>query len=157
MSSKLVLKPEDYDKIEALAGIKDTEEYSVVTHKMRGRAFRSIHVFERQPSTKELTEYEDVASKVKMKGKNAEVGGSTVLASAGLYDKIINRVYDLPIGRRIHGASENGPLQRADAVKLVPPLVKRVAIRDLVGEVYSSSQLEDNEGIETELDKEEES
>lgn len=166
MASKLRLKPEDYEKIDRIVGLSGDEYYSVVTHRVRGKWIRSIHVFARQPMTKELTEYENTASRIKMKGNRTEVEGSQLLAAKHLYDALISRVYDVPVGWKIHGevtVNEEGvvtagkPLDRNDALKIVPLTIKREALRDTFGEVYSEARVAEMEGEEEEVkgDKEE--
>lgn len=159
MGSKLVLNKDAHRQIQSLIELKDTEEYSVVTHRVHGEWKRSIHVFARLPTTKELTDYENKASKVKFRGAGkAEVEGGAAVAAETLYNKLVDRVYDLPIGTRIYGevTLENGvrsgkPLSGEDARGKVPVLVKREALRDFVGEVYSESRLAEREGDEDEV------
>lgn len=138
---------DDYEKIEKAAGIKGDEGYSVVFHKFRARWYRSVHVFARQPTTQDITQYEDIASKVKFRGSRAEVEGSQTLASKKLYDRLIDRVYDLPVGLKVLGEfGKGGPLSRDEAIDKVPVLVKREAIRDFIGEVYSAARMDEAEG-----------
>ena len=141
------ITPEDYSKIEAAIQPQGTEDFVVVWHLRHGRWMRSIHVFERHPMTKEITEYENTASKLKFKGNKAEVEGSQTLAAKNLYDRLVARVYDLPVGRQVLGEfGKGGPLTRDEAIREVPVLVKREAIREFVGEVYSASRLAESEG-----------
>jgi len=157
--SKLVLKKEDYTRIEVLCAIKDQEDYAVVTTRQKGVIIRSIHVFARQPMTKEITEYENTASKVKFRGNKAEVEGSQTLAAKHLYDHLISRAYDVPVGRQIlgeittdeSGASTGRPLTRDEAIAQVPVLLKREAIRDMVGQHWSAGQLIEMEGEDEEV------
>jgi|PlaIllAssembly_1097288.scaffolds.fasta_scaffold19329_3 hypothetical protein len=166
MATKLRLKPEDYEKIDRIVGLSGEEYYSVVTHRVRGKWIRSIHVFARQPMTKELTEYENTASRIKMKGNRTEVEGSQLLAAKHLYDALISRAYDVPVGWKIYGevdVDETGavksgkPLDRPEAVKTVPATIKREALRDTFGEVYSEARVAEMEGEDEEVkgDKEE--
>ncbi len=156
--SKLVLSREDYARIEKMCDLKGEEDYAVVTTRHKGMIIRSIHVFARQPMTKELTEYENTASKVKFKGNRAEVEGSQLTAAKHLYDHLISRAYDVPVGRFILGElkeSDDGkmvgtPLQREDAIAKVPVLIKREAVRDMVAQHWSSGQLVEMEGDDDE-------
>jgi len=141
-----VLKSEDYERIEASVKLTGQEDFVVCVHKRHNKLSFSIHVFERQPMTQEVLAYEETASKMKFRGTKAEMDGSQVLASSNLYNKLIARVYDLPVGRVVHDQ-----LDRAAAVQLVPVLVKREAIRDFVGGVISANQLAENEGTEAEM------
>jgi hypothetical protein len=152
MPSKLVLSRQDYIQIEGEIKLQGDEDYAVVTHKGKGEWFRSIHVFQRHPNQKELQTYEHTASRVKLKGNKAELEGQKLLAAKDLYNLLINRVYDLPVGRKIYGNADNGepPLDREAAMRLVEPLVKRAAILDMVSEVYSASQIEEREGVDEE-------
>lgn len=141
-----ILKSEDYEKIEKSVNLTGQEDFVVCVHKRHNKIAFSVHVFERQPSTKEIVAYEETASKMRFKGTKAEIEGSAVLASKNLYDRLIARVYDLPIGRETHKT-----LDRENAVRMVPVLVKREAVRDFVGGVISANQLAENEGTEGEL------
>ncbi len=162
--SKLVLSREDYSRIEKMCDLKGDEDYAVVTTRHKGLIIRSIHVFARQPMTKELTEYENTASKVKFKGNRAEVEGSQLLAAKHLYDHLISRAYDVPVGRAILGELKEvpgeregesrmvgTPLQREDAIAKVPVMIKREAVRDMVAQHWSSGQLVEMEGDEEEV------
>ena len=162
--SKLVLKREDYERIEKLCNVQDHEDYAVVTSRQKGLIVRSIHVFARQPMTQEITEYENTASKVRFRGNKAEVEGSQTLAAKHLYDHLIARAYDVPDGRRIlgeikiekDGSSTGKPLSREEAKAKVPVLLKREAIRDMVAQHWSAGQLIDMEGEEEEIKGEQE-
>jgi hypothetical protein len=160
MATKLRLKPEDYEKIDTIVGLTGDEYYSVVTHRVRGRWIRSIHVFARQPMTKELTEFENTVSRLKVRGNRTEVEGSQLLAAKHLYDALISRAYDVPVGWQIRGevaVDEVGhittgtPLNREMAVKLVPMTTKREALRDTFGEVYSEARVAEMEGEDEEV------
>ncbi len=152
--SKLVLTRDDYARIEKSCNLKGDEDYAVVTTRHKGLIVRSIHVFARQPMTKELTEYENTASKVKFKGNRAEVEGSQLLAAKHLYDHLIARAYDVPVGRAILGEikedGEGTPLTREEAIAKVPVMIKREAVRDMVAQHWSSGQLIDMEGDDDE-------
>lgn len=146
----LRLRPEDYDhidqqvKLDADAG----EFYAVVTTPFRGRYVRSIHVFNRQPTEKELLAFENLSSKIRIRGNRTDFEGSPLEAYTRLYNKLISRVYDVPVGSKIYG--EGTPLDREDAQRLVPTMMKRRALNDTVGTHLSESmvteQEEDNEG-----------
>lgn len=157
---KLSLKPADYDRLDKVVGRTGTEYYSVVSHKVRGRWVRSIHVFARQPSTKELVQYENQVSKLKMRGNRTDVEGSQTLAAKHLYDALIARAYDVPVGWQILGevtTDEAGnvtagkPLSREEAVREVPSMIKREAVRDSLGEHYSEARISDMEGDEEDV------
>jgi hypothetical protein len=161
--SKLLLTKEHHERIQAAIKLNEDEDYSVVTHKRHGEWLRSIHVFSRLPTTKELTDFENVSSKVKFRGAGkAEVDSGAVQAANSLYNKLISRVYDLPHGpRRILGeigkdGNSSAPVTAEQARELVPPLVKREALRDFIGEVYSESRIADREGEEESVEKEQE-
>ena len=155
--SKLVLTKDDYERIEQQCALTGEEDYAVVTSRHRGLIIRSIHVFARQPMTKELTEYENTASRVKFKGNRAEVEGSQLLAAKHLYDHLIARAYDVPVGRQILGEikEDDGrmigkPLDRNDAIAKVPVMIKREAVRDMVAQHWSSGQLIEMSGDDDE-------
>lgn len=167
--SKLVLTREDYTRIEEMCNLTGDEDYAVVTTRHRGLIIRSIHVFARQPMTKELTEYENTASKVKFKGNRAEVEGSQLLAAKHLYDHLIHRAYDVPVGRQVlgeltedtsegpnKGKMTGKPLDREGAIAKVPVMIKREAVRDMVAQHWSSGQLVEMEGDEEEVKGEQE-
>lgn len=143
---KSILKSEDYEKIEKSVNLQGSEDFVVCVHRRHNKVSFSVHVFDRQPMTQEIVAYEETASKMKFKGTKAQIEGSQVLASKNLYDKLITRVYDLPVGRHTHAK-----LERADAVQIVPVLVKREAIRDFVGGVQSANSLAESEGEEAEV------
>jgi hypothetical protein len=164
MPSKLILKKEDHVKIQDLVTLQGNEEYSVVTHRIHGEWKRSIHVFKRLPSTTEMAEYENAASKVRFRGAGkAETLSGAVKASEALYNKLISRVYDLPVGTRIYGEvtiERNGqraglPLNEEESRQRVPILVKKEALTDFVGQVFSESRLAEREGDEDDEVKDE--
>lgn len=164
MPSKLILSKDDHLKIQALIELTGEEDYSVVSHRIHGEWKRSIHVFSRLPTTQELTDFENKASKVKFSGGGkARIEGGAVSASETLYNKLVDRVFDLPVGNRIfgevslvEGKRTGAPLKSADARSRVPPMIKREALRDFLGEVYSESRLAEREGDDDEVkDKEE--
>lgn len=144
--AKLGLKDEDYLTIEKARDIKGSEPYTVVYMPLRNKFVRSVHVFERKPSTKELTDYENATSKMRFRGNKAEIEGGAVAAAGELYRKTIGRVYDLVIDRQIVA----GPIARDEAIRLVEPMVKREAIADLVGEVFRASKVAEMDGAERE-------
>lgn len=160
MASKLVLSKGDHEKIQEMVNLQNEEDYAVVTHRIHGEWKRSIHVFTRLPSTKELTVYENSASKMKFRaGGQAEIQGGSVEAAGILYNKLVTRVYDLPIGNRVFGevtvnsdgSTSGSPLERNSAIDKVPPLVKREALRDFIGEVYSESRIAEKQGDDDEV------
>lgn len=143
---KTILKSEDYERIEKQVKLEGNEDFVVCIHRRHNKINFSIHVFDRQPMTQEIVAYEETASKMKFKGTKAQIEGSQVLASKNLYDRLISRVYDLPVGR------QNYPLLMDDeARRIVPALVKREAIRDFVGGVVSANAMADSEGEEGEV------
>jgi hypothetical protein len=152
MASKLVLRQEDYERVEKtltdLGYLGNTEQdYSVTTQRIKAKWYRTVHVFERPPMGKELNQYEEEASKIKFRGTKAEVEGSRLTAAKNLYNKIILAVFDLPVGRQVLGPIEKGhPLKRDEARDKVPLLVKRAALLDMLSEVYSAAQIEEREG-----------
>jgi len=143
MPKRISLKPEEYAALDKLVGLQTGEYYAIVGSKIRGKFVRSVHVFSRQPMTKELMEYESTASRTSFKGNKAKVDGSQIQASLALYNHLIARAYDVPVGWEIFGSTENGGkgLDREEAKKLVPALIKREAIRDAVSEHYSESRM----------------
>lgn len=159
--SRLSLTPEDYARIDKLVGIDPNSDqfYTVVTTKQRGKAIRSIHVFARQPTPQEVTKFEDVASKVKVRGRKTEFEGSQAKAFRHLYDALILRAYDVPSGFRILGEIPDGQkefnpslgLTREEAIEKVSTVIKREALRDSMGEVYSEARLSEAEGDEDEV------
>jgi len=154
--SKLLLTKEKHREIQEAIKLDAAEDYSVVTHKRHGEWERSVHVFNRLPTTKELTIFENTSSKVKFRGANkAEIDSGAVAAAEVLYNKLISRVYNLPQGPRKVLAPLDGPnsksLSNQEARELVPPLVKREALRDFVGEVYSESRISEREGDDDEV------
>lgn len=144
----LRLKPEDYDQIDRQVGLKDEEFYAVVTTPHRGKFVRSIHVFGRQPNEKELLAFENLSSKIRIRGNRTDFEGSPLEAFARLYNLLIVRVYDVPVGSRILG--EGTPLDKYEAQRMVPTMMKRRALNDTVGTHMSESQVtdmeEENEG-----------
>lgn len=140
--SKIALTEADYLAIEKKCDIKDSEHYAVTYSKVRTKMVRTVHVFERKPDTREMTRYENEASKLTLRGKKAEIEGGAIGASAALYKVLISRVFDLVEGRQI----VEGPIPAQQANSRVDPLTKRAALRDLLGEVYSASQIADQEG-----------
>ena len=163
---KLSLSHAEYEKLDKVVGLKDDEFYTVVTHFLRGRYRRSIHVFHRPPTTKELVNYENTVSKLRIRHNRTDVEGSQTLAARDLYNALIDRAYDVPLGNKILGEIEIGedgvsvksgsPLTRDQAQELVPPLIKRTAIMDAIGEHYSESRVAEMDGVEEEVKKDEE-
>ncbi len=159
MAVKLKLTASDYDDIDKLTGRTEDEFYSVVTSKVRGQWVRSFHVFSRQPTTKELTEFESTSSKLKMRGQRTDVEGSQLTAFKDLYNHLIARAYNVAVGWKIIGEVKPGPdgklvgtpLSREEARGQVPAIMKREALRDVMSEHYSESRVDDLEGDEPEV------
>jgi hypothetical protein len=154
--AKLSLTPEDYAVLDKVVSLRDREFVAVVTSKYRGRYHRSFHVFKRKANQTELVEYENLSSKVKVKANRTDVEGSTYAAAAFLYDKLIDRVYNMPIGGgRVLGKTDydpetgaitgGGPVAAEEARAEVPLPVKREALRDSFGEHYSEARLAEME------------
>lgn len=158
-ASTRVLKRADYETIQQYAGVNGTEDFAVVTTRAKGLMVRSIHVFARQPMTSEMTEFENTASKMKFRGNKAEVEGSQLRAALHLYNHLISRAYDVPVGLQILGevTVEGGkivsgkPLTRDEAIAQVPVLIKREAIRDMTAQHWSQGQIVEMEGDEEEV------
>lgn len=131
----------DHERIQAKLNLSDVEDYSVTVQKGKGFWQKTVHVFERRPTQGEINEYEQTASKMKWRGNKAEIEGSQINAGSNLYNKIVSRAYDVIVGRKV--VQE---LDRAGAMAKVDPLVKREAIRELIGEVYSATRMEENLG-----------
>lgn len=161
MAKSLKLTPADYDRIDLLSGIdKSTDQfYTVVTHRVRGQAIRSIHLFARQPTPAEVTKFEDTASKVKVRGRKTEFEGSQAKAFRHLYDALILRAFDVPTGFKIIGSVPDDVnayrpglgLSREECIEKVPVVVKREALRDAMGEVYSEARVNEMEGDDEEI------
>lgn len=142
----------DHDLIQKKVNLKDEEDYAVTVQKGKGYWVKTTHVFNRRPMLKEINDYEQAAGKVKFRGQNASLEGSQITAASQLYNTLINRAYDVLVGVR----TLDGPLSREDAQRKVDPLVKREAIRELVGEVYSATRMEESLGSEPEGDDKDE-
>ena len=146
MPNKAILRTEDYQKIEAAVGLKDEEDYVVLAHKRHNTISFSTHVFARLPTAKELVKYEETSSRLKFRGNRAEIEGSSITAAVTLYDLLIDRAYDVPVGRRVFGEQgKGGPLDRDKAKAIVPVMYKREAIREFVGSVQSATSLAESE------------
>jgi len=145
VSATRYLKDEDYAKIEAQVNLTGTEDYAVVAQKRHNKINFSIHVFSREATTKEIVTYEEMASRMRFRGNKAEIEGSQVLAAKDLYNKLIVRAYDVRVGRVLHDT-----LTAEQARDVVPPLVKRSAIREFLGSVMGASDLAESEGQEPE-------
>lgn len=166
MGSKLLLKPDDYARIDRYVNLQPGEHYTVVTHRIRGKFRRSIHVFAREPNQAELTAFEDTSSKVRVRGRRTEFEGSQAKAFAHLYDTLILRAYDVPNGFSIVGEinldEHDNPipdpktgrvgLNKEEAIRQVGLVTKREALRDAVSEVYSEGRLAEMEGEDDEVD-----
>lgn len=140
------LTPEKYQIIEDKIALTGDEDYVVVVQKRHGKATFGVHVFARQPSTKEMMRYEECASRVKYRGTRAEVEGSAILATKELYNVLIARAYDIQVGRKVYET-----MDREQAKSLVTDLGKREAIREFLGNVSGLTSLnEEDGGSETE-------
>lgn len=135
------LRTEDYEQIEAKVNLTGTEDFVVVSQQRHNKVNFSVHVFARQPMTKELTKYEETSSRMKLKGTRAELEGSPLLAARDLYNVLIARAYDVRVGRKL--VEE---LSADEAKELVPQLVKRAAIREFLGGVEGASEAAEDEG-----------
>lgn len=161
MAKSLKLTPEQYDLIDKVVGLDKTSEqyYTVVTHRLRGRVIRSFHLFARQPTPAEVTKFEDTASKVKVRGRKTEFEGSSAKAFRHLYDLLILRAYNVVSGLRILGEIPDDQtvydpalgLTREQCIEKVPVVVKREALRDSMGEVYSEARINEMEGEDDEV------
>jgi hypothetical protein len=128
--------------IQAKLKLNGTQDYAVVIQKGKGFWNKSIHVFSRQPSTRELQTFEESSSRLKFKGQKAEMEGSPIAAASELYNRLIDRAHDVLIGLQTHEQ-----LNSQQCRDLIPPLVKREAIREFTAEVYSASRMEEAEGV----------
>jgi hypothetical protein len=132
VAHRLKLTDAQYDEIESKIGLNGEETYAIVVQKHRGKMIYGVHVFQRQPSTKELVQYEETASRVKYKGSTAELQGSALLAGVNMYNLLIVRAYDIVVGMKRHDE-----LDRGTAIASVPGLQKREAVREFLGNVSS--------------------
>jgi hypothetical protein len=156
VAKSLKLTPEQYGLIDRIVGIDLNSEqfYTVVTHRSRGQVVRSFHLFARQPTPTEVTKFEDTASKVKVRGRKTEFEGSQSKAFRHLYDALIVRAYNVVSGFKILGEVPDDQktydpslgLNREQAIIQVPIVVKREALRDAMGEVYSEARILELEG-----------
>lgn len=146
-NSKIITK-QDHETIQQKCDIdgEKGEDYAVVLQRGKGFWIKSIHVFSRHPTTKEINDYEQTASRLKFKGQKAQVEGSAINAAVAIYNVLVARSYDVLIGLKEH-AQLDAELSRAK----VPPMVKREAIRDLIAEVYSASRMAEMEGEDDEV------
>jgi hypothetical protein len=155
----LRLKPEDYDAIDKVVQPKNDEYYSVVTTPHRGKYIRSIHVFHRQPSTKELLAFESLSAKIRIRGNRTDFDGSPLEAHVRLYNTLISRAYDVVVGNKVMGQviDDKGdpipnarPLDVSEASKFVPDMMKRRALADVLGnhitESMATEMADDEEG-----------
>ena len=141
----LKLTPQDYAQIDEAVKPTGTEVYSVVTHKHRGQYKRSVHVFQRMPNEYEMQAYENTATSVKFRNKDATVKSNQVIAAKTLYDQLVSRAYDVPYGTRV--------LDELDAQKAtayVDVLTKQKAMQELVGQVWGASSFDDEDDEKTE-------
>jgi hypothetical protein len=141
-SNPKIVTRADHAIIQSKIHLQGTEDYAVVIQKGKGFWNKSIHVFSRQPSQRELQTFEETSSRLKFKGQKAEMEGSPIFAAAELYNRLIDRVYDVLVGVQSHER-----MNSEQARTFVPPLVKREAIREFTAEVYSASRMEEAEGI----------
>jgi hypothetical protein len=146
-----IVSREEHAVIQEKCKVRPPEDYSVVLQKGKGFWNKSIHVFTRQPTAKELQDFDEQASRLKFKGQKAEMEGAPILAAANLYNRLIERAYDVLVGLESH---DNLTSEQARLV--VPPLVKREAIREFTAEVYSASRMEEAEGVESGSGKDDE-
>lgn len=130
---------EDHLKIQQMANLGPTEDYAVTVQKGKPDWVKTTHVFARRPTLQEINTYEKTASRVKFRGANAEMEGSQITAAVNLYNLIIARAYDVLVGP----IKVEPELNAQQAREKVDPLIKREAIRELVGEVYSASRMEE--------------
>ena len=138
---KKLLTRQDHEQIQKLANIQGEEDYAVVISRGKGFWNRSTHVFSRQPTTNEINDFEQTGSRLKFRGQKAEVQGSAIKASVALYDKLIARAYDVLIGMR---TVETMTAEEARAK--VPPITKRAAITEWIGDVHGATRMAEMEG-----------
>jgi hypothetical protein len=145
LKTKRVLTREDHALIQLRCNInaESGEDYACVFLRGKGFGQWSIHVFARQPTQREIDSYEQTASRLKFKGQKAQIEGSQITAAVSLYNLIVIRTYDVLVGLKSHDT-----LDRELTIAKVPPLIKREAIRQLIGEVYSESRLAEAEGAD---------
>lgn len=136
----------DHATIQAKIHLQGNEDYAVTVQKGKGYWIKSVHVFERRPMQSEINEYEQTASRLKWRGNKAEMEGSQINAGVNLYNRLIARAYDVQVGP----VKTLPEVDAAGARAHVDPLVKREAIRELIGEVYSATRMEENLGSEPE-------
>jgi len=136
-----VLTKDDHAQIQSRCNIKGDENYAAVLQRGKGFSQWSIHVFTREPTLPEINKYEQTASRVEFKGQKAKIEGSQIQAGVSLYNTLIDRAYDVLIGLR-----SVDTLNTSEARQRVPPLVKREAVVDMIGGIYSSSRMEEIEG-----------
>ena len=129
MTSRMSLSREDHLRIQEAISLQSNEIYSVVTHRIYGMFRRSIHVFAHLPATKELIEYTETVAGAGFRDQaRAGLGAGRIRAAEALYDRLVERVYDLPIGEKTYGevtvkddgSVEGTPLCSADARATVP-------------------------------------
>lgn len=136
-----------YAELESKINLTGEEDYAVLVTKRHNKASYGVHVFARQPSTKEMVAYEEAVSRVKYKGTRAEVEGSAIKAGKALYDVLIARAYDVQVGR------QNYPeLTRAEAIRVVTDISKREAVREFLGNVSGLTALSEDEGTSEQAD-----
>lgn len=141
--TRRILTTADHQQIQEKAriNIDGGENYAPVIQKNKGVFQWSIHVFQREATLGEINAYEQIASRVEFKGQKAQIKGSQIEAATRLYNRLVARSFDVVVGLKTYDE-----LDREASIKTVPPLVKREAIRELLGEVYSASRMEEIEG-----------
>jgi hypothetical protein len=140
----------DHDKIQSRIHLQDEEDYAVTIQKGKGFWVKTVHVFARRPSLKEINDYEQTASRIKFRGSKAEMEGSQIQAAVSLYNLLVARCYDVLVGMRTFPQ-----LDAAGSRAKVDPLIKREAVRELIGEVYSATRMEESLGGQPEEEKSE--
>lgn len=136
-----ILTRQDHQLIQKVANLQGEEDYAVVVSRGKGYWSRSVHVFSRQPTTNEINEFEQTGSRLKFRGQKAEVQGSAIKAAVALYDKLVARAYDVLIGMR-----EVETLTSEEARAKVPPIMKRAAITEWIGDVHGATRMAEMEG-----------
>lgn len=149
--SKKILTRQDHDLIQEKAQITGDEDYVVVLSRGKGYWNRSVHVFQRQPTTNELNAYEQTGSRLKFKGQKAQVDGSAVLAAVQLYDKLVARTYDVLVGLKTYDK-----LDGAQSRATVPALAKRAAVVEWIGDVQGATRMAEMEGEDEPVEDESE-
>ncbi len=139
-----------------------TEVYAVIVHKFRGQYRRSIHVFQRMPNEYEMQAYENTATSVRFRNKDAHVKSSLtslrrLFVHGDVYDTLVARAFDVPYGNnRILGevtpANAEG-LSAAQAIAHVDVMSKQKAMQELVGQVWTASSFDEDDDEEVKEEK----